>query len=118
MLVTMDEVKNAIGKDLQEALGVTVDRANMWIEDQEEDILNFIADYAWGGMGQVKRYLSDPNKREIIKKAVIRQICFLADNNFIDKGAIAEKSKADNLIDIAPKAYEILKNNGLLRIGR
>lgn len=118
MLVSFDEIKNVIGKDLQEAMGKTVTQAQFWVEEQEDEILNFIAEYAWDGMAQVQGYLRNEGCRLIIKKAILQHIAFCADNNFVERAHIMEKDKADKLIDIAPRAYKTLLNGGLLYTGQ
>lgn len=116
-IVTVDDVKNEIDIELSVALGNSPQYVNKWLERQQRAILNHIAKYAWGGIQQAEAYLNDPQSREIIKRALLEQIDFLAHNNFVDASDIADREVASKMRDIAPLAHDILLNGGLLYTG-
>lgn len=117
-LITVEEIKNETGFDLSQLLSLSPQQADKWLARQEREIVNYIGKYAWGGVEQVKWYMKDAIKRSYIKEALMEQVIFLKQNNFVDSKAISKISVAQDTRDISPIAHDILANAGLLYTGK
>lgn len=117
MLVTAEEFYNATGINLTEHFK-TQSAVDNWLQSQEDNVIDYIATYAFNGMSQVQRYLGNARLREVIKKAVLRQAEFVARNGYVQYDLIAVKSEAENIVGFCPSARALLANNGLLYTGR
>ena len=118
-IITVEEIKNETGFDLAQMLGLeTPQQAERWLNRIEREVLSHIGKYAWGGIEQAKKYLTNAKYREVIKEALMEQIIFLQHNNFVDGNMIANATIAKDTLCIAPLCHDILLNAGLLYVGR
>lgn len=118
-IITVEEIKNETGYDLAQMLSLTTpQQAQRWLNRVEREVLNYIGEFAYGGYEQVKWYLKDAIKKSVIKEAVLEQVIFLKENNFIDANLIAKQSVANDTRTIAPLCHSILANAGLLYAGK
>ncbi len=116
LLVTIEDIKNELDIDLQVTLGKQPQYVNKWIGRQQETVLNHIASYRYGGRSDVNRLLESGEVVSVVRKAIIEQIDYLAENNFVQPQQ-AMTADYSSLPHVAPLAHQILENAGLLYSG-
>ncbi len=116
LLVTIEDIRNELDIDLQTSLGKQPQYVNKWIGRQQETVLNHIASYRYGGRRDVDRLLESCEVVSVVRKAIIEQIDYLAENNFVQPQQ-AMTADYSSLSHIAPLAHQILENAGLLYSG-
>ncbi len=117
LLVTYEDVKNELDIDLIQELGKSPRAVNEWLEEQQDNVKTYIAGYAYCGMTQVERYLQVPEYADVIRKAIIKQISFLADNKWVEPDKLVAKPREELQPFIAPRAAKLLLAHGLLYTG-
>ena len=118
LYVTVEDVKNELDISLADELGMQPKQVNRWIARVQRTIVNHIARYAYGGIQQVKRMLQYDCNVEVVQKAIIEQIDYLAVNNFVQPDKVMNVSGQQTAEPIiAPLAHQMLLNAGLLYTG-
>ena len=133
LLISKEDVFNKLNIDLEAYLGVKGQSNNTtvvqaWLDERQREIIDVIADYAYNGIRQAKRLLVCSCYREEIKRAVLAQCEYVYTNSnqslaagiILNQGGVSSKLSADERLDanLAPRAYQILLNAGLLYSGR
>ncbi|MEG1805147.1 MAG: hypothetical protein RR327_01990 [Clostridia bacterium] len=129
-LVTADDCINNLGVNIAVSLGQTDNNTNYvnnWLVERQDEILDYIGEYAWGGRVQAEKYLEVPQMTATIKRAVLAQVQYcLANANQNTMGGlilgasdVKVVSVADRLTSgVAPRAVQILNGAQLLYGGR
>lgn len=117
LLVTFEDIKNELDIDLEKELGLSPRAVNNWLEDQQDNVLTYIAGYAYNGMSQVQRYLNVPEYNAVIKQAIVKQIAYLAANKWVEPDMLSAVPGAELTPFIAPRAAKLLLTHGLLYTG-
>ena len=117
LLVTYEDVKNKLGIDLSAELGLQPRETNEWLEEQQDNVKTYIAGYAYGGMAQVEKYLQCEEYAEVIRKAIVKQIAYLAANRWVEPDMLADSPGQELTPFIAPRAAKYLLSHGLLYTG-
>lgn len=117
LLITYEDVKNELGIDLLQELGKNPQGVNEWLEEQQDNVKTYIAGHAYCGMSQVERYLQVPEYADVIKKAIIKQISYLAANKWVEPDLLASTPGSELTPFIAPRAAKLLLSHGLLYTG-
>ncbi len=128
MLVTFEEIKNALDIDLPARLHKSISAAEHWLERQEDIVISHIAEYAFYKYAQTEKYLQDEQKKEVIKKSIIEQVDYVLTSAVDVTKIIPVASRAGSFsalnkqsldgYEIAPLAHKLLLENGLLYTGR
>lgn len=116
MIVTVEDIKNELDIDLVAVKGAK--QAERWLKRREHEILAFIATYAYGGMPQVELYLKNSKYKAVIKEAIVEQVNYLAENNFVEPENIISRNNEYQCEQISKVVYNLLLANGLLWTGR
>lgn len=130
LLFTISDVFNATNINLAERLGATdngTQYVEAWCLERQNEVLDYIASYAWNGRSQANKYANSPWASKFVVEAIMHQIRYVLENegqsniggillgaNKVTKLSIAERLEAG----IAPKAHRVLETNGLLYRGR
>lgn len=130
LLFTISDVFNATNINLAERLGATdngTQYVEQWCLERQDEVLDYIASYAWNGREQANRYANSPFLAKHIVEAIMHQIRYVLDNegqgnigaillgaNRVTKLTVNERLEAV----IAPKAHRVLETHGLLYRGR
>lgn len=132
LLVTSEDVYNYLNINLAADLGVEGQPNSTmviaeFLKEAHEDVANYIASHAFGGMAQAKRYFECGRYDRVIKRAILEQVRYINANPdvrtnaglMLQNGAI-HKLTVDERVEasISPKAVEILSNARLLYGGR
>lgn len=118
LLVTYEDVKNELGQDLATLRGESPNEINIWLRKQQNKILDFIGECAFGGAWTVSKLLKDETAVAIIRKAILRQIDYKIEIKFVDTDRIIHKDGEAYYPDIDENARKLLENSGLLYSGR
>lgn len=135
LVVTQEDLFNNYNIDLCSKLGVkgkanNTTVVNNWLNERQEEIVNYIGSFAYGGNPQAEQYFNFPIDTSVYKslvKAVMYQCVYSLDNRAASKlggimmtGGQINKLTVSERIEavIAPKAHMDLMNNGLLYTGR
>ena len=115
LLITVEDVKNELDLSIADELGMQHRQVDKWIMRQQQTILNHIARYVNGGMEQLKIMLNDESNVQVVREAIIEQINYIADNNFVQPNNVMNiDGQQDTKPTIAPLAHQMLLNSGLL----
>lgn len=117
LLVTYEDIKNELDIDLSKELGKSPRATNNWLQDQQDNVLTYIAGYAYYGQKQVEMYLQCEETRNVIKQAIVKQIDYLAANKWVEPDMLSATPGAELTPFIAPRAAKLLLTNGLLYTG-
>lgn len=117
LLITYEDVKNELDIDLAAELGMSPRATNKWLEEQQDNVLTYIAGYAYRGMPQVQQYLQCDEYVDVIKQAILKQIGYLAANKWVEPDMVAAKAGQELTPFIAPRAAKYLLSHGLLYTG-
>lgn len=130
LLFTVSDVFNATNINLAERLGATDNSTQYvenWCKERQDEILDYIGSFAWGGRKQAERYANSPSLAPRIVEAVMYQIRYVVENEgqsniggiLLHSRGMSKLSMKERLESgIAPKAHRVLENNGLLYRGR
>ena len=119
VLVTQEDVKNELDIDIAQELNLQPKQSERWLARIALIIINHIASYAFGGIEQVNRMLENEECRKIVKEAIIEQIDFLSENNYVQADKVMNTGKGQVAMPvIAPLAHQMLMNAGLLFTGK
>ena len=117
LLVTVEDVKNELDISIASELSMQPKQVNKWIMRQQQTILNHIASYGNGDVEQLEPMLKDESKVKAIRAAIIEQINYIADNNFVQPNNVMNIDGQQTVVPaIAPLAHQMLLNSGLLRV--
>lgn len=117
LIVKVEDVKNELDLDLVIELGKQPKYVDRWLARIQRTVINHIAKYAYGGIRQVERMLTNQRCVESVKEAILEQIDYLASNNFVQADKVMDVSGQAAEPVIAPLAHQILLNAGLLYTG-
>ena len=115
LLITVEDVKNELDLSIADELGLQPKQVNRWIMRQQQTILNHIASNSNGSAG-LEALLADENNVKVVRAALIEQIDYVADNNFVQPNNVMNVD-GQQVVEpaIAPLAHQMLLNAGLLR---
>lgn len=114
LLVTVEDVKNELDVSIADELHIQPRQADRWIMRQQQVILNYIA-LSVGGTEQAAQLLGDSSSVDVVRKALIEQIGYVARNNFVQADLVMNLDGQTVAPTIAPLAHQMLLNAGLLR---
>lgn len=118
LLVTVEDVKNALGIDIGADLGLNPKQTNRWLQRTQRHILTYIALHAYHGERQVQEYLQDDGLVKVIKEVILEQIEFIKANNYVEADKVLQVNGGSTEPAIAPYARDLLLASGLLYTGR
>lgn len=105
-IVTAEDVKNLLNINLVEELEFSAPQyADEYLELRTQEVLDYIATYAWGGRKRVEQYLASPQKKATIKRAVLKYIEELMRRNYVIPVTLYES------------VVRVLAGGGLLYLG-
>ncbi len=117
LIISVEDVKNELDLDLTSELGEQAKQVDKWLMRVQRTILNYIAQFAYGGMRQVENLLQCSENVAVVREAIIEQIDFISSNNFVQTDKILNVGGQSVEPTIAPLAHQILANAGLLYAG-
>ena len=98
-----------------------------WLNERQEEIADYIAQYAYFGREQAEAYFTCGRFTESLKRAIICQVKYVRDTGGLEIGGImlgqggaTSKLSVDERLEnvVSPKSVRILENAGLLYTGR
>jgi len=113
LLVTTEDVKNELGIDLAQELGVQPRMANNYLFAKQEEVLTYIGNFAYYGAKQVQYYLTVARCVDVIRRAILMQVQVLAERRWVELDI-----DAPNAQQISPRVKRYLGASGLLFTGR